>query len=169
MDCAKLHAEKVRAQQKAKALRQERARDKAKREGMKTYPQLVREAQKSFNEWVRLRDVDLPCICCGRWPKANAGIGGDWDAGHYLSRGSHPHLKFDVRNVFKQLKGCNRPGGTTAAAFRIGVIARIGLEAVEALEADNEIRKLTHDDLRTIKQKYAALSRELKKKLMDKL
>ncbi|MBW6376018.1 recombination protein NinG, partial [Pseudomonas aeruginosa] len=42
---------------------------------------------------------------------------------------------------------------------------RIGLEAVEALEADHRPRKYTNDELKEIKAKYRALSRELKRKM----
>ncbi|MNY82825.1 Bacteriophage Lambda NinG protein [compost metagenome] len=47
--------------------------------------------------------------------------------------------------------------------YRIGLIARIGLEAVDALEADQSVRKYTVDDLKAIKANYRALARELKR------
>ena len=48
--------------------------------------------------------------------------------------------------------------------YRIGLIARIGLEAVEALEADNTLRRYTADELRAIKTMY----REKLKKTIEK-
>lgn len=123
----------------------------------------MEDAQKAFNAWVRARDAALPCICCGKTEVSNTGVGGGWDAGHYLSRGSHPHLRFDERNVFRQRKGCNRPGGTSAAAFRLGVIARIGLAAVEALESDHTPRKWSIEQLIEIKNEYRARLRALTK------
>src|SRR6185503_1122605 len=47
-ECAQVHAASVTAKQRAKQQRQERAQDKIKREGMKTYPQLIRETQRAF-------------------------------------------------------------------------------------------------------------------------
>lgn len=120
------------------------------------------QAQTAFNLWVRTRDAGQPCICCGK-PFELQKPGGSMDAGHYLSRGAAPHLRFDERNVFGQRKNCNRPGGATRSAFRAGVIARIGLEAVEALEADQEPRKWSIDDLKQIKATYTAKARELQK------
>lgn len=120
------------------------------------------DCQKAFNAWVRFRDRNEPCIDCGKFDSGDALTGGAWDAGHYLSRGSHPHLRFDERNVFKQLKGCNRPGGTTAASFRAGVVARIGLAAVEALEADHEPRHYTVDQLIAMTAHYKQKLKELK-------
>jgi hypothetical protein len=43
------------------------------------------------------------------------------------------------------------------------VVARIGLEAVEALEADQSVKQYRADDLKAIKAKYTALARELKR------
>lgn len=134
------------------------------RERQKRLSDLTAEAQKAFNEYVRLRDISAGhgCIDCGR-PFGPPRPGGAVDAGHYLSRGSAPHLRFDERNVFAQRKDCNRPGGATRDAFRAGVIARIGLGAVEALEADQEPRRLRHDDLRAIRDDYRAKVRAMKK------
>lgn len=122
----------------------------------------VADCQKAFNAWVRFRDRFEPCIDCAKFAHDEGIHGGAWDAGHYLSRGSHPHLRFDHRNVFKQLKGCNRPGGTTAASFRAGVIARIGLAAVEALEADQTARHYTVDQLIAMTAHYRKLLKDLK-------
>ena len=141
--------------------KKDRIADRAKREAMKDRGDHIEAAQTAFNAWVRARDADLPCICCGKFSTSKASIGGKWDAGHYLSRGSHPHLRFDERNVFKQRKGCNRPGGTTAASFRLGVIKRIGLEAVEALESTQGYCKWTIEELIEIKNEYRAKLRAL--------
>lgn len=143
----------------------ERKEKQARRVGLKKHERKAKKvarAQKAINEYVRLRDVDLPCICCDEWADNDSLTGGGWDAGHYLSRGSHPHLRFDERNIFKQRKSCNRPGGATEAAFREGVIRRIGLEAVEALKADNTPRHYTADDLEAIEQHYKAKIKALK-------
>jgi hypothetical protein len=76
--------------------------DRAKRESLKSIPQLKSEAQTIFNAYIRARDADLPCICCGKWNKTDANRGGDFDAGHYRSRGSADHLRFNEMNVHKQ-------------------------------------------------------------------
>lgn len=153
---AKLEKQK---QTTARAERKDRLQKLAK---FKRKADHVADCQKAFNAWVRFRDRDQPCICCGRWPANQSLTGGEWDAGHYLSRGSHPHLRFDERNAFKQLKGCNRPGGTTAASFRAGVIDRIGLAAVEALEADQEAKHYTVDQLIALTAHYKQKLKQLK-------
>ncbi len=149
----------------AEAMREAATRkdDRARKQALKRRADYLAEAQTAFNAWVRARDAELPCICCGKSNVSNDGLGGGWDAGHYLSRGSHPHLRFDERNVFRQRKGCNRPGGTSAAAFRLGVIKRIGLAAVEALESDQTPRKWTVEQLIELKIHYRARLKALTK------
>lgn len=164
--CAIADGKKTTALQKAKAKKIERAEDRAKREAMKNRNELIAEAQDAFNLVVRLEDAALPCISCGATnPPARGITGGVWDAGHYLSRGSACHLRFDRRNVHKQCKGCNRPGGTTRAAHRAGVEARIGREALEALESDQASREYTKDDLREIRDTYRKRAAQLKKEM----
>jgi hypothetical protein len=161
-DCgAALALAKIEKQRQA-AAKADRKDTQQKLEKFKRKADHVADCQKAFNAWVRFRDRFEPCIDCNRHSDGAALTGGDYDAGHYLSRGSHPHLRFDERNVFKQLKGCNRPGGTTAASFRAGVVARIGLAAVEALEADNEPRKYTVDQLVAMTAHYRKLLKDLK-------
>jgi hypothetical protein len=140
----------------------ELAETKARRRALETIPELIKAAQREFNAFIRERDKDKPCICCGR-PLGVGDVGGAFDCGHYRSTGSASHLRFDERNAHAQNKVCNRYGAGRAVDYRIGLIARIGREAVEALEADNAVHKWTADELRAIRDKYRAKARELKK------
>lgn len=141
---------------------QERAQIRERKQAIKSLRELLAEAQVAFNAYVRARDEGKPCICCGK-PFEPAKHGGSMDAGHYLSRGSSPQHRFNEDNVFGQRKNCNRPGGTTRDAFRAGVIARIGLARVEALESDNTVRKWTREELVELRDSYRRKLRELKK------
>lgn len=161
-DCAVSLALTRVAKIKAKSQRQERAADKAKRDGMKTYPMLIKEAQRAFNAYVRQRDALLPCICCGRTSDKEHLTGSSWDCGHYRSTGSAPHMRFMEDNAHRQLVMCNRYGAGRAVDYRIGLIARIGLARVEALESDNAPRKWSHENLRAIKAHYVAKLKQMK-------
>lgn len=161
LECAKILAIAVRKKAEEKLAAVERKDDKLKREKLKTRGQWMAEAQAAFNRYVRARDAGQPCICCGRY-SAGMSTGGDWDAGHYRSRGSAPHLRFDERNVHAQLKQCNRYDSGNVVGYRKGLIERIGIEAVEALEADQEPRKYSVEALVAIKGEYAAKARKLK-------
>jgi hypothetical protein len=159
--CASRH---VRDSKKAEkeAQRKEVAEFRARKQAAQPIKKLIAQAQTAFNLFIRTRDAGQPCICCGQ-PFEPEKPGGSVDAGHYLSRGANPQHRFTEDNCFAQRKNCNRPGGTTRAAFRAGVIARIGLERVEALEADTAVRKWTRSELLDIKSTYTAKARQLKK------
>ncbi len=147
---------------RAKAVRAEKRQDREKREAGKSIRKLIAEAQTAFNAFIRTRDAKQPCICCGK-PFEPQRPGGSMDAGHYMSRGSSCQLRFDEANVHGQRKNCNRPGGTTRASFRAGMIARVGLAEVERLERDDGVHKWTHDELRAIRDQYKAKAKVLKR------
>ncbi|WP_132646713.1 recombination protein NinG [Pseudomonas aeruginosa] len=141
----------------------ERREIKVRKERLKSRADHLREAQQAFNAFIRERDrlAGYPCISSGRPLDWN---GNAVDAGHYRSTGAAPHLRFDERNCHAQSKQENRYLSGNAADYRIGLIARIGLAAVEALEADNTVRKYTVEDLKQIKATYRAKLLELKKR-----
>lgn len=140
----------------------ERREIKARKEKLKSRGDHMREAQQAFNEYVRTRDQAAGHLCI------SSGKPLDWsgnavDAGHYRSVGSAPHLRFDERNCHAQSKQDNRFLSGNAVDYRIGLIARIGQEAVEALEADQSVRKYTLEQIKGIKAYYRAKTRELKR------
>lgn len=140
--------------------KREREEVRQRKEAIKRIPDLIREAQTAFNAYIRIRDAGKPCICCGQ-PLSAGEVGGMYDCGHYRSTGSAPHLRFDERNAHAQRKQCNRWGAGRAVDYRIGLIDRIGLEAVEALEAENSVHKWTAEELRQKAATYRAKLREL--------
>jgi hypothetical protein len=146
----------------AKRRKVDRATDRARRRALATIPELIKEAQREFNAFIRARDAQRPCICCGK-PLGGDAVGGGFDCGHYRSVGSASHLRFDERNAHGQTKQCNRWGAGRAVDYRIGLIGRIGLEAVEALEADNRVHKWERDELIAIRDLYRRKRKELEK------
>ena len=160
--CAMTYARSVNGKAKKIEAVKERKADKTKLQGMKTRGQWVALAQTAFNAYIRARDAGKPCICCGRYRDSDNGIGGTWDAGHYRSRGSAPHLRFDERNVHAQLKQCNRYKSGNVVGYRAGLIQRIGVDALDALEADQAPRKHSIVELQAIKTDYTAKAKQLK-------
>ena len=117
---------------------------------LKTQAQLRNPIKLHFQKWVRMRDIKEPCISCGTNEAK-------WDGGHYLKAEIYSGVIFDERNVNKQCSYCNQYLDGNTAAYRQGLIKKIGLEAVEALEdLANETRtkKWTIEELQTIKTKY---------------
>jgi hypothetical protein len=148
------------AKKQAKEAREERAKDKARRETLKTRSDWIKDAQQAFNRYVRLRDAGQPCISCAAPLKSEA-VGGGFDCGHFRSVGSAPHLRFDERNAHGQCKQCNRYGSGMHSDYRVGLRLRIGLAALEALEADQTPRKWSIDELKAIRDTYRAKARAL--------
>jgi hypothetical protein len=140
------------------AEKSQRAAFRQRKEAAKPRGRLLAEAQAAFNRWIRQRDGGRPCICCGA-PMETDRPGGAVDAGHYMGVGACPELRFDEANVHAQRKSCNRPGGTTRAAFRAGMIERVGLAEVGRLEGPHPPRKWTLDQLRAIRDEYRARCR----------
>lgn len=160
--CAAEYGNFLRSKNAQRKKAEEARKDRKKREAMKTHPQLIKEAQREFNRFIRLRDIGRSCICCGV-PLGEAVLGGAADAGHYRSVGSAPNLRYNEDNCHSQSKRCNRYGAGRAVDYRIGLVARIGLERVEALEADNTPKHYTKDELRNIRDTYRIKAREMEK------
>ena len=160
--CALATVEVQKAKEKKSLAQADRREIKVRKEALKTRGDHIREAQQAFNEYIRTRDQAAGHFCI------SSGKPLDWsgnavDAGHYRSVGSAPHLRFDERNCHAQSKQDNRFLSGNAVDYRIGLIARIGQEAVDALEADQSVRKYTVDEIKAIKATYRAKTRELKK------
>jgi len=141
---------------KERLAKQEAKKDRERKQALKSRRDWMKDAQVAVNAYVRERDHDLPCISCGKW------FDGTWQAGHYLSRGARPNLALDERNIAKQCMPCNVHLSGNQAAFRIGLIARIGLEEVERLEADHSPRKFDADELKAIRDEYRLKLKKLK-------
>ncbi len=134
---------------------EERARVKTRKEAIKTLPVLKAEAQAAFNAYIRARDAGKPCISCGA-PLEGNGVGGHFDCGHFRSVGSAPQHRYNPLNAAGQCKSCNRWGAGMAVEYRKGLIERIGLEAVEALENDNATHRWTREELAAIRDGFKA-------------
>jgi len=160
LPCEALKADQIAAKSAAKRDAERRKDTKDKLAAIEKMPVLVKRAQAAFNLFIRTRDKGQTCIDCGKPFEPNK-PGGSVDAGHYLSRGSAAHLKFMEDNCHAQRKNCNMPGGATRLDYRNGLIARIGLERVEAIEADQESRNYTRHELIELAVKYRAMTREL--------
>ncbi|MEA1029434.1 recombination protein NinG [Pseudomonas sp. N-137] len=161
-DCAVTIIRQRQEKQRKSFAQRERRDIKVRKEKLKTRGDHLREAQQAFNAYIRARDQAAGHLCI------SSGKPLDWsgnavDAGHYRSVGSAPHLRFDERNCHAQSKQDNRFLSGNAVDYRIGLIARIGQVAVDALEADQSVRKYTIDDLKAIKAEYRAKTRELKR------
>ena len=114
--------------------------------------------QRVVNAYVLARDEGKPCISCGCWDAFA------WDAGHYLSRGARPELRFELDNIARQCAACNRHKGGNQTQYRLGLLARIGAERVEGLEGPHTTAKFTREGLAELRRQVAAMTRALEKR-----
>ena len=138
-----------------KAERKELARRK---EAIKPRAKWLAEAQQAFNAWIRARDEALGCISCGtREGKVNAG--------HYLSTGARPELRFDPLNVHRQCERCNTYLSGNLIPYRIALLERIGPAEVERLEGAHEPAKWTIEQLKGLIADCRAKTKQLKEQI----
>jgi hypothetical protein len=77
------------------------------------------------------------------------------DAGHYVPQKGGSALRFDEWNVNGECKKCNGFDPFHLVGYRKNLIEKIGLKAVEELEAKrNEVKKWTRDELLEIVNRY---------------
>ena len=138
------------------AAKVDKALTRQKRESLKSKAQHAKDAQQAFNAFIRERDADQPCISCGRWHT------GQYHAGHYLSVGAHPELRFEESNVHKQCAPCNTHLSGNAVLYRQGLIARLNIGVVEFLEGPHDPRRDTIESLQRIKAHYTTLTKQLR-------
>ena len=116
-----------------------------------TLKELAKRSQAAVNRYIRARDYNKACVSCG---VNNNDVVGPWNAGHWRSRGSALHLRFNLLNIHKQCVEDNLHKSGLEIPYRIELITRIGLESVQKLENDNKPRKFTREYLIRIKQLF---------------
>lgn len=158
--CAMKHARMTAEKKEAVEAKADRAKTKQKLEAMQGLPELKKKAQTAFNAYIRARDAGKPCISCGK-PLSNEP--NTFDAGHYRSVGSAPHMRYVEDNCHGQCKHCNNYLAGNHVAYRLGLIERIGLATVELIERDQTVRKYTREGLIEIARHYRESARKLKK------
>ena len=139
------------------AAKERRAEYKAARERLKTRGDYLKECQQAFNAWIRERDYANPCISCGTTKPVQ------YCAGHYLTVGAHPELRFHPDNVHKQCnKSCNLEKSGNIVEYRKGLLAKIGPERLDWLEGKHEPVKYTIDEIKEMTKQFRTEAKRLK-------
>ena len=161
VDCAiaiaRAKREKAESNQAKRERVAKRAEKAAARAKLKTRGDYLKECQQAFNAWVRERDHAEPCISCQRHHA------GQYQAGHYLTVGAHPELRFEPDNCHKQCAPCNNHLSGNLIEYRKGLMAKIGQERVEWLEGPHEPKKYGIDDLKAMTGQYRVAARQAAK------
>jgi len=125
----KSRAARLRLDNKAK----KEAKDKhtADKERVKTKAKWLQELQVLVNQYVRIRDKNLECASCEKGPT----WGGQWQAGHYYSRGHSSSLRFNLSNINKQCSVCNNYLSGNIGQYTPKLIDKIGQDRFNYLTA----------------------------------
>jgi hypothetical protein len=129
------------------------------REKDKTIKQLIADAKKPFQHFIRLRDAKLPCISCGT---INAKI---VDGGHFYKAELYTGLIFNEDNCHKQCRKCNTFLGGNENNYRLGLIDRYGIDFVlnlDELSLISKTYKFERSELVKIKEYYKQKIKEWK-------
>ena len=118
-----------------------------------------KKLERIFNEFIRERDRDKPCISCD----AKAGAY-RLTAGHYFPAGSNKNVRFDEDNVMGQCwYNCNKNRHGNLSEYLPRLIVRIGQERYESLLERRKIpRKYTIPELKEMIDEYKRKVKELK-------
>ncbi len=151
-ECAIKMIHAARAKEAVKREKEERKDLRERKMAIKTLATLCSEVQRDINKLIMEIYRDKPCISCGS-PNIS-------EAGHFFHAGSKyrtSRFRFDLRNIRPQCGHCNRhAGGGNQHGYRLGYIARHGIQAFEELEeakriADRgELLPLTKEEVITI-------------------
>ena len=108
----------------------------------------LKSAQTPFNKYIRLRDIDLPCISCGVTT-------GQFQAGHYFSSGGHSAVRYNEDNCHKQCAKCNMFLSGNLIPYRKALINKIGEQRFSELEEiANNKADWSKEELISIRKKY---------------
>ena len=156
-DAAKADKQRKEKKRRLEEEKADRQRQAERRMAVKPMSYFIKQAQHAFNEFIRYRDRDFPCISCGRHHD------GQYHAGHFRTTGASPELRFDEDNCHKQCSACNNHLSGNLTAYRPALIAKIGQARFDALMGPHALPKWTRDDYIRIRDEYRAKLRDLKK------
>ena len=119
-------------QEHNKVTREKKARKVKKEFKENDKSTLLKLAQSVVNKYIRLRDLNKPCISCEHIGERQI------HAGHYRPMGNNQQLRFYTLNIFAQCSICNNYLSGNLAEYRLNLIKKIGLSKVEEIEANQE-------------------------------
>jgi hypothetical protein len=158
-DCAIAILKAKQEKAKAKATKERKRIDRARKEALKGKSDWAREAQAAVNSYVRLRDAGKPCISCDKPDDGSH----QRHASHYRSVGACSALRFDLRNIYASCAQCNTMKSGNLLEYRIRLRARYGDERIEWLESQNGTKRYSIEYLKRLKKIFNKRVRRLQR------
>ena len=131
---------------------------KERKEKTKTLSDWKNDLQKEINLIVRLIDKGHHCISSQR------DLGKSFDAGHLFSRGSNPHIRYHLFNIWAQSVADNQYKSGNPIGFINGIEQTFGTEIKEyciSLKGLPEL-KISIDEIKQFIQSARQIVKELK-------
>jgi hypothetical protein len=160
----KLEAQRRKeARNRALAAMQAKREHKAKLEDAKRPQDLKAQVQKLANKCARLRDELDGCISCDR----PATWDGQWHGSHYKATGANSALRFNLWNIHKACSVCNNYKSGNIADYYPRLVAKVGQERVDWLDAHERSRKYPVEWLKKAKRVFGKLAKRYERRLED--
>ena len=126
----------------------------------KTLPKLKADLQKVFNEYIRSRDVNKPCISCGEYKELQAG--------HFYSVRMYDALRFNEDNCHGECAKCNGFDDHHLLRYNDNLPGRIGEQRFADLKYfanlyKKEGHKWSREELNGLLKEYKEKVKNLKK------
>jgi hypothetical protein len=147
--------------QKGEKEKNERRRDKARKEALKSLSELTEECRVIVQKMARIRDRHDGCISC----HLPATWDGQWHGSHYRPAGNHAAVELHLWNIHKSCSACNRHKGGNIAGYTPRLIAKIGQDRVDWLNAQNQPVKRTREYLARFKKVMGKRLRRMEKRI----
>lgn len=154
-ECGFELASEIARKKAEKAAKAERVEHRAKLADSKKLSHWIGLTEKVVHAYIHARDRGMPCISCG----TNSTV--QWEAGHWLTKGARPELRFVVEQINLQCHRCNVHLSGNQAAYRVGLVKKIGEARVQELEGPHPPAKFTRETLAAIRKEFAAKTRQL--------
>lgn len=155
-ECAEIIGRAKAEKDRQAQARKEEAEHRGKLADSKPLQHWLKLTEGVVNHYIQSRDKGRPCISCGATQTVQ------WEAGHFLSVGARPELRYDPRNINLQCHHCNVHKSGNQAAYRISLVEKIGADQVAELEGPHPTAKYTRDGLAEIRKHFSAETRRLK-------
>lgn len=127
-----------RKQEKQVKVKAERKRTTQRKKELLTRTQWFNKLQSLVNQYVtKVRDVGEKCCTCDKSTLTSA-----FDAGHFLTRGARPDVRFELTNIHKQCVSCNQYNGGRPKEYAAFISEKYGAGHLEWLECEANHKSL---------------------------
>lgn len=127
-----------RKQEKQAKAKVEREKIAQRKKELLTRTQWFNKLQSLVNQYVtKVRDVNQKCCTCSK-----ATFTSSFDAGHFLTRGARPDVRFELTNIHKQCVACNQYNSGRPKEYAEFITRRYGAKHLEWLECQANHKSL---------------------------